>query len=504
MIDVNCSVLKKVKCFDIRVNGIQVVENEHRLIYYTDVFRSAPLFVYKREGQLIIFSEISWFLNNYTDCLEVDKIGLWETILFGNSIWTRTLYKNLFQLPAACKLSVNKKDQSFTIERYWDYCVEENSHIDSIEKAVEGFDLHLNRVFSELDTTQKYIMGMSGGLDSRITLAYLSKYIPSEKVDLFTYGHDSRILEYQYAKECAKALGFNIPNFHALNAESYRKALDYLPELSGGQIGINHCHMIDAFKKGSASDRLNISTYYTDALFGWECSLESEKSVQNPYRQKLDKIGFIEDSVREGIISDSEKLIYYYNKSSNLSSIKEYIYISERNQKFHIYLSYIQSNFVKGVVNPYLDFDLLHYALSLPNRYRQNKKIVDALLSYKFQNISSRDFKNISSRFQWGANFSGKVEFYKFKALNRVNAALRPLTRGRIQLFNEYQTEELERLLYRNFYTSLKESIDKFVSNGLINEEAARYYQKLPIRSSGIGERYTIISLAALLNRKEY
>jgi len=293
MIDVNCSILKKVSCFDIRVNGIQVVEDEQRLIYYTDVFRSAPLFVYKQDGQLTIFSEMSWFLNNYSDCLEVDKIGLWETILFGNSIWTRTLYKNLFQLPAACKLSVNKKDQSFTIERYWNYCVEESSDIDSIEKAVDGFDFHLNRVFSKLDTTQKYIMGMSGGLDSRITLAYLSKYMTPENLDLFTYGHDSRILEYRYAKECAKALGFNVPDFHTLKAESYRQALDWLPELSGGQIGINHCHMIDAFRKNSASNSLNISTYYTDALFGWECSVKAKNQSRILIFRRLTRLALL-------------------------------------------------------------------------------------------------------------------------------------------------------------------------------------------------------------------
>ena len=88
-------------------------------------------------------------------------------------------------------------------------------------------------------------MGMSGGMDSRITLTFLSKYVPKENLELFTYGFDERLLEYKYACEVAAALGLNKPKFHKLTKDSYKKAMDYLPQMSGGQIGINHCHIID-------------------------------------------------------------------------------------------------------------------------------------------------------------------------------------------------------------------------------------------------------------------
>ena len=42
-------------------------------------------------------------------------------------------------------------------------------------------------------------MGMIGGMDSRITLTFLSKYVPKENLELFTYGFDERLLEYKYA-----------------------------------------------------------------------------------------------------------------------------------------------------------------------------------------------------------------------------------------------------------------------------------------------------------------
>lgn len=91
------------------------------------------------------------------------------------------------------------------------------------------------------------------------------------------------------------------------------------------------------------------------------------------------------------------------------------------------------------------------------------------------------------------------VSWYNFKFLNRSNAVLRPLTKGQIQLFNKYQTEEQERLLYRDFYNDLKEATQKFVNLGLMSEEQKKEWDKLPLRSSGVGERYYLISLGKLV-----
>jgi hypothetical protein len=107
--------------------------------------------------------------------------------------------------------------------------------------------------------------------------------------------------------------------------------------------------------------------------------------------------------------------------------------------------------------------------------------------------------KNISSRFQWGSRFSNLQEWYSFKFLNRVNAILKPVTKGHIQLFNKYQTEEQERLLYRDFHKDLKEATEKFVNLGLMSEKQKQQWDKLPLKSGGVGERYYLIGLRKLV-----
>lgn len=491
----------KVDRFDIQNNGIQLVENGHSIKIYNDPFRTIPLFITRdSSNELIIFSNFEDYYRLESVNWGVDEVGFWEIVLFGSGLWDRTLYKNVKQMPAATCLTINKVSEQYIIERYWDFDINENKRIDSIEKAAEGLYDRLDNIFSKLDRNQKYVMGLSGGMDSRITLAFLSKYIHLESLELFTYGFDERLLEYKYACEVADALGYNKPKFHKLIAQSYIDAMDYLPQMSGGQIGINHCHITSFLRENKFEEYKQISTYYSDAIFGWDSVYE--KNIQpiqeNFYASTLKNISFISDEIKKEIYNDSKRLYEGFRGELNYSTLDEYKYVTERNQKFHMFMASIQGRFISNEL-PYANFELLRYILSIPLKFRAQKQLVDYLLDNYFTNISSRDFRNISSRFQWGSKFAGQIQFYWFKFLNRSNAILRPLTNGRIQLFNKYQTEEHERFLYSDFKSDLLAATEKFLLMGILSPEQKKEFDKLPLRSAGVAERYALISLSKIL-----
>jgi len=283
-----------VERFDISKNGIQVVENSEQVEVYNDPFRTIPLFIAKnKNSELIIFSNFEDFYKFENIDKTIDEAGFWEIVLFGSGLWTRTLYKNVEQMPSASKIVIDKNTNQYTIDRYWDFNIKEDTNIDSIEKAAKGLYDRLDGIFSKLDRNKKYVMGLSGGMDSRITLAFLSKYVPKENLKLFTFGYDENILEYRYAKEIAMTFGYDEPIFYKLTVSSYRNALDYMPKMTGGQIGINHCHMIDFFKSNNLDEYINISTYYTDAIFGYDCyspkiaDHDINPYLDNPHLYKL-------------------------------------------------------------------------------------------------------------------------------------------------------------------------------------------------------------------------
>ncbi len=488
----------KVEKFNIKQNGIQVIEDEDKIEIYNDPFRTIPIFIAKdKNSDLIIFSNFEDFYKIKTIDKSIDEVGFWEIILFESGLWTRTLYKNVKQMPSASKILINKETNTYKIEKYWDFNIQEDKRIDSIEKAAQGLYNKLDDIFSKLDRNQKYIMGMSGGMDSRITLAFLSKYIQKENLELFTYGFDERLLEYKYACDIAETLGYNKPKFHKLTKDSYKKAMDYLPQMSGGQIGINHCHITEYLYKNSYEKYQHISTYYTDAILGWDTKENKHISniKYNYFTNKLNKINFLSQNIKEQISLDSINIFNTINDSLNYCSLDEYKYVTERHQKFHIYLASIQNIFVQTNL-PFCNYELLLYSQSIPFKYKQEKILIDYILE---NNFNLKKIKNISSRFQWGSRFSTIKEWYNFRLLNRTNAILRPLTKGHIQLFNKYQTEEQDRLLYRDFQDELKNATIKFVEIGLMTKEQKKDWDKLPLRSNGIGERFGLISLGKLV-----
>lgn len=489
----------KVQTFDVKQNGIQIIEDENKLEIYNDPFRTTPLFIVKNiNDELIIFSNFEDFYKMDNIDKAIDEAGFWEIVLFGSGLWTRTLYNNVKQMPAASKIVINRNKNDYTIERYWDFDIKEDKSIDSIEKAAKGLYNRLDNVFSKLDITQKYVMGMSGGMDSRITLAFLSKYIPKENLELFTYGFDKRLLEYKYACEVATAFRYNKPKFHKLTKKSYQAAMSYLPKMSGGQICINHCHITSFLREHNLEEYKQISTYYSDAILGWDSKENKfiDKIESNFYVKTLIKFDFLTEDIKSTIENDSYKIFNKIKEEYNYCSLDEYKYVTERNQKFHNYMASIQNRFLNTIL-PFASYELFSYAQSIPLKYKCEKQLIDYILENYF---NLKDMKNISSRFQWGSRFSNIKEWYSFKFLNRANAILRPFTKGQIQLFNKYQTEEQDRLLYRDFHKELKESTQKFVNLGLMNEEQKKEWDKLPLKSKGISERYHLISLGKLID----
>ncbi|MBU1674121.1 hypothetical protein KJ839_06795 [Patescibacteria group bacterium] len=496
---------QEVECHDIKINGLQVINDRNKIEIYNDPFRTVPLFIAKdKNNEIILFSNFEEFYLYSNFDKTIDKVGFWEIVLFGSGLWSRTLYKCVEQMPSASKIVIDKNTNEYTIERYWDFDIVEDNNIDSIEKAAQGLYDRLDRIFSKLDKNQKYVMGMSGGMDSRITLAFLSKYILKENLELFTYGFDERLLEYKYACEVAEALGYNKPKFHKLTKKSYKDAMNYLPQMSGGQIGINHCHITSFLKENKLEGYKQISNYFSDALFGYDCT--NPKKIENIdvnyYSKHIENIDFLSLETKNKILEDAKNIFKGFTDKSNFSSLSEYRYLTERNQKFHSYLAYIQKgNLILA------DFDLLIYMTSISIEHKEQKKLIDFILNKyfpkvsneKFENISSRDFNGVNKGFTISNKLVGAIKWYNFKFLNRANAILRPFTKGHIQLFNKYQTEEQERLLYRNFDSFLYLATQKFVDKGLMTIEQKKYWDKLPLRANGVGERYYLIGLARLI-----
>jgi hypothetical protein len=465
-----------------RNNGIAIVENEIQLKIYIDPFRTIPVFIaFKDNRPLRIFSEFEQFYDFGDVDMAIDPAGFWEIMLYESSLFDRTLYKNVKQMPGASCLIINKKTAEYSISRYWDFYIEEDSAISTPKQAADGLYERLEAIFDCLDPEDKYVLGLSGGMDSRITIAFLAGRIPAEHLKLFTYGFDPKIMEYTLACEVARKTGFNKPEFHLLDESAYRQSINTLPKLSGGQIGISHCHMFNYFtcKQEELSGFKNLSTYYTDAIFGIEtCYPKQHDGFKNSnYIKSLKQHKELSKELKEVINEDIVKVLKGYNNNANYSSIEEYKYLVERHPKFFRYLGYMHGKRLP-IIPLYTDFDLLSYCMSIPIALKQHKCILDYMFENNFKqlnleclkSISTRDFKTGSQAFKNTKSQLYGGEWIKFKLINRINAVLMSLSGGRFRLFSKYHTEDQDKIQLQYFSKDLRKVCDCFIDYGLITE----------------------------------
>lgn len=493
--------VERVSSFDINRKGLSLIEGDEFLEIYSDPFRSQPIYIYSASNSLAVFQNYPSFLKAPASSSfrsTIDKVAFYETVLFGTPLGTRTIYQEIKQLPAASCMRINKASGKFEISRYWHFDISEDKSIKSITDAAEQLNHHLKRIFDTFDVSSDYCMGLSGGMDSRLSLSYLSQRIQKHKIHLFTFGFDSRILEYSYAKAVSESLQMGDVQFHKLDAFHYREALDYLPLQSVGHVAINHSHITSYLRRFSGECGTQIANYYSDAIFGFAAhatKIYLPAGADN-YSAKLDTVQFIPADIKEEIKSDISKMLDGYDEDSNYSSKNEYLYVTERNPKFHFNLAYCQSLIVPTQI-PYADVELLKFMISVPLAYREQKVILDEIFKRYFPSVSTTNIEQISSRFS--ARFTSYANWFTFRYLNASNGIFRALSGGTFQLFNKYQTEEQEKILYSEFSGDLHAATAKFMAMGILSADQKIEFDKLPIRSAGVPERYILISLAKII-----
>ena len=182
-------------------------------------------------------------------------------------------------------------------------------------------------------------------------------------------------------------------------------------------------------------------------------------------------------------------------KNQILALLKN-IYITERNQKFHNYLFNIQKDFSKNNFDFYNNYDLFKFSLSIPHEFKHHKKIEYYMLEKYFNKISHKTVGDISSNKFFRSNRSISLSKFDFKFRNRLNALLRKITSGLVQIENKYQTEELEKMLYY-FKKELIESF-KLLSDMKVLDKKHEFLKSIPISPKGTNKRYILISIAKL------
>lgn len=346
-------------------HGLELSFNEDSFSIKNDFFCTVPVYYAKVDNTLIISSNPKKIICNIPN-VEVDEAGFWESMLFSNCVYDRTPIKSLKQLPAMHEILLDSK--GILVSKYKNmnfYQCDEGE----VEGIIEKIHLRLTDIFSKFDGG-KHLIGVSGGLDSRLSLGYLNN---SKDITPFTFYASTNSLELSLAEELCKALGFSTPHKFLLAPKDYSNYAGILAELTAGQVGFHHSHILQCLSEANKeSEFKQISNYFTDAVFGWAVNTESDNE-QDAWSAKVESISSLPNDVRRCILEDISKVFDDYSPEQNFSCKDEYKYVFERNQKFHMNLAF-QQNRLCDTFLPYCDYKLMNLVFSLPLSVRKTKK----------------------------------------------------------------------------------------------------------------------------------
>ncbi|MBE9467753.1 MAG: hypothetical protein IMY72_05440 [Bacteroidetes bacterium] len=485
-------------------NGITISKNSNKIEIYNDPFRTIPLFITKsNSNEILIFSDFADF-KKLNIPVTTDTTGFWEIALFGFALATRTAFNEVKQMTSASKIIISTNNK-YKITPYWNFEIYKKKDNLSPNEAVKQLDNHLTTIFSKnLIRNKKYIMGLSGGLDSRLSSAYISKYLNKNSVRFFTFGYDKKTLEYTLSKKVANTLNFNKPDFYLLTKKKYLASLNSFSDITAGLISFQHAHIYSYLKNTSKTilDFTFISNYYSDAIFGFCTKLTKDTELKNSwyYNTIQNKKNLLTESVYEKIFNDIELIFKRFETKSNFSTFDEFIYIVEKNPKFHNYLSFLYSNFTE-ILSPYTNFTLLNYMISLPFAFRKEKGILDELLKKYFPNLS---FEDNSSRLATDSSFrlwmkQGPIEYLKYLFL-KINV-LFILVGLKFQLKSKYLTEDHRALFHKYLRPKYRGALNFMSQKKIITTQQLKHFSRLTIRHYEYSIRLNLINLANVIKK---
>lgn len=153
-----------------------------------------------KNGEFVYASEIKAILASGLVEPVLDKSSLAHYLKHLYVHPQKTIYKNIYTLPAAHSLEFSLNTQEIKVKRYWDLPeIRENV---SLEDSLGHFaELLENAVKKQLVADVPVGAFLSGGLDSSTIVALASKY--KEGIKTISFGFGNSINELPYAKEIA-------------------------------------------------------------------------------------------------------------------------------------------------------------------------------------------------------------------------------------------------------------------------------------------------------------
>lgn len=407
-----CGLFEKEKMhFVSKLKGVFsgfIFEKETQTLYvFNDKVASKQIYYSVFDGKIVIAPNLA-YISKYRSKNEainnLNRNATYNFLTFGGMIEKETLIHDVYKLGAGEYLKFHNK--KLEVKRYFDFNKVEIS-INTKKKAIEG----LNETFIEAlkleyekdkEYDYKHIATLSGGLDSRINVMLAHKM--GYQSDTFCFSQTGYADE-TIARRIAKDLSLDF-NFIPLDGGDYLKNLS---EMVGINSGLQFYH--GAAHYHYALQQLDLSNYglmhtgqIGDGILGGFVSTGKNNNFLSKTisTKLLDKITIKESSLKA---YRDEEVYKLYQRVFNVANVGSYMV------EFH--QTYL--------VSPFMDSDVIEFALSINPKLKINQNIYLDWINQLHPNTTQYIWERtgLKPNKKWKTNFSRytkkiKKEFYLF------------------------------------------------------------------------------------------
>ena len=203
-----------------------------QVFFSRDRFGKKPLFFHAGKNSFVFASELTALREHPAVPKTLDEIALRKYFAYGYVPAPRTFLQGVSKLPGGHSLTLDLRDLSYRVEKYWQYTPEpfEESGAQVEAQWIEEFRAKLDAaVARRLVADVPVGCFLSGGIDSSVVTALAVKHAGQDRIKAFSIGFEEATFdETRYARLVAQHVGAD----HHVETLSVQRALDILPDLA--------------------------------------------------------------------------------------------------------------------------------------------------------------------------------------------------------------------------------------------------------------------------------
>ncbi len=472
-----------------KLNGMfafSIYDKELNKIYIArDRFGVKPLYYYSYNQDFIFGSEIKAILASNIIDKKISYQGLYEYLHFATTLGETTFYKNIKKLKGGYYIEYNIKKRELNIKKY-KLNYEVISSNDSLEDAVlKTRELFENAVKRQLISDVPIGIFLSGGVDSTAITAYATKHYKG-KIKTFSAGFDfsGKDNELPNAKFVSNYFGtehhelyikgdnissiledvnyyFDQPFGDAANIPLYLMSKELKgkekvilqgdggDELFAGYHRYIRLHHYKTYKTISKLFPLiktiipKSSSKYKGLRFLFALN-QKEPSDEMAYilSQEMfdeDPANYFSQRVTSKLkdVNPFQRYQYFYNKFKDLDPVNRALYTDMNIILPDLYFEKVDRATMANSLEvrvPFLDNDLVEYAMSLPSNYKVRGKEKKYLLKRAFEGV-------VPDKILFGAKKGFGVPFQYW-----LREPMKDFMLNNIRV-SEFYNKEIERLM---------------------------------------------------------